>query len=183
MRMEIDTGSAVSLISDAVYKKNFQNIPLKPSSLILKTYTGEPVRTKGMIRVTVQGKGQKAELTLHVVKGNFPSLLDRSWLEEIKLDWPAVHRLCKEDTGLTTVLNRYPDMFKEELGNMKDIIVKLNIKPDSHPKFLKARPVPYAIRPKIEAELESLVKSRVLEPVSRSEWATPIVLVIKEMSQ
>lgn len=179
VRMEIDTGSAVSLISDAVYKKNLQHIPLKPSSLILKTYTGEPVRTKGVIRVSVQVKGQKAKLPLYVVKGDFPSLLGRSWLEEIKLDWPAVNRLYKEDTDLTTVLNRYPEVFKEELGNMKDITVKLNIKPDSHPKFLKARPVPYAIRPKVEAELESLVKSGVLEPVSRSEWATPIVPVIK----
>lgn len=71
-------------------------------------------------------------------------------------------------------------MFKEELGNMKDFSVKLNLKPDSRPKFLKARPVPYAIRPKVEAELENLVKSGVLDPVSQSDWATPIVPVMKK---
>lgn len=71
-------------------------------------------------------------------------------------------------------------MFKDELGKIKDITVNLNIKPGSRPKFLKAKQVPYAIKPKVEAELESLVKSGVLEPVSRCEWATPIVPVIKK---
>lgn len=62
--------------------------------------------------------------------------------------------LCRGDTSLTAVLNRHAEVFKEELGSMNDVTVKLYIKPDSTLKFLKARPVPYAIRPKVEAELE-----------------------------
>ncbi len=54
VRMEIDTGSAVSLVSETVYKEALQHIPLQPSSLILKTYTGEPVPTQGLINVTAQ---------------------------------------------------------------------------------------------------------------------------------
>ncbi|XP_058857712.1 uncharacterized protein K02A2.6-like [Acipenser ruthenus] len=60
---------------------------------------------------------------------------------------------------------------------MKDITVKLDIKPDSKPKFLKA---PYVIRPKVEVDLDALVKDGVLEPVSVSEWVTPIVPVLKK---
>ncbi|XP_029965625.1 uncharacterized protein K02A2.6-like [Salarias fasciatus] len=63
---------------------------------------------------------------------------------------------------------------------MKDIMVKLTVKPDCTPKSLKARSVPYAIKPKVEAELDRLVKSGVLEPVSTREWATPIVPVMKK---
>jgi len=44
---------------------------------------------------------------------------------------------------------------------------------------MKARPEPYAIKPKVEAELERLVELGVLEPVATSEWATAIDLVIK----
>ena len=79
--MEIDTGPAVSLVSEAVYKKTLQHLPLKLSMLILKTYTTEPVPTKGVINVTVQVNGQTAKLPLYMVEGNFPSLLGCSWLE------------------------------------------------------------------------------------------------------
>lgn len=59
-------------------------------------------------------------------------------------------------------------------------MVKLTIQPGSTPKCLKARPVPYAIQPKGEAELDRLVKTGVLEPVSTSEWVTLIAPVIKK---
>lgn len=104
-----------------------------------------------------------------MVKGNFLSQFGCSWLEEIIRDWPAIRRLCEGDTRLTTVLNKHPDVFKEELESMKGITVKLNIKPDSRPKFLKARPVSYAIRPNVEEELDSLIKNGVLEPVTQCD--------------
>lgn len=37
----------------------------------------------------------------------------------------------------------------------------LQIIPGTTPKCLKARPVPYAVKPKVEAELDRLVKSGV----------------------
>ena len=60
------------------------------------------------------------------------------------------------------------------MGSMK------YIKPDSKPKFLKARFVPYAIRSKVKFDLDPQVKNKVLEPVKVSEWATPIVQVLKK---
>ncbi|KAJ8009241.1 hypothetical protein DPEC_G00086850 [Dallia pectoralis] len=84
------------------------------------------------------------------------------------------------DTGLPALLEKHGEVFNGELGSMKNITVKLNIKPDSKPKLMKARPVPYAIRPKVEADLDALVNNKVLEPVTVSEWATPIVPVLKK---
>lgn len=160
-------------------KKSLQHLPLQPSSLILKTCTGEPVPTKGLINVTVQVNGQTAVLPLYVVKEKYPSLLGRSWLEKLTLDWAEIHMRGSGDISLSVVLNKHAEVFKEGLGSMKNITVKLNIKPGSRPTFFRARPVPYAIKPKVEAELESLIKSGVLEPVSQSNWATPIVPVMK----
>ncbi|XP_039520330.1 uncharacterized protein K02A2.6-like [Pimephales promelas] len=81
------------------------------------------------------------------------------------------------DTG---ILRKHSDVFKQELGSMKDIQVKLTVETGCQPKFLKARPLPYALKPKVEASLAELIKEGVLEPASVSKWATPIVPVLKK---
>ncbi|XP_017575179.2 uncharacterized protein K02A2.6-like [Pygocentrus nattereri] len=172
--MEIDTGATFSIVSENVYKNRLKPLSLKPANIKLKTYTGEQVPVRGVVDVTVQLNKQTAKLPLYVVKGDYPSLLGRAWLDKITLDWPAIRMMVKEETGLIYILNKHADVFKDELGNMKNISVKLDTKTDAKPKFLKARPVPYAIH------LKSLVQSGVLEPVSVSSWATPIVPVIKK---
>jgi len=47
------------------------------------------------------------------------------------------------------------------------------------PKFAKARQVPYALRPKVEAKLDKLEKADILTKVDHSEWATAILPVVK----
>ncbi|KAJ7983771.1 hypothetical protein DPEC_G00371530 [Dallia pectoralis] len=73
------------------------------------------------------------------------------------------------DTGLPALLEKHGEVFNGELGSMKNITVKLNIKPDSKPKLMKARPVPYAIRPKVEADLDALVNNKQVARSSHHE--------------
>ena len=65
------------------------------------------------------------------------------------------------------------------LGTMTNHQAKIKVKSDAQPCFNKARPVPYALRNKVEAELDKLVEQGVLIPVSHSNWAAPIVVVPK----
>ena len=55
--------------------------------------------------------------------------------------------------------------------------VKLAVDCKAKPRFLKARLVPYALQAK--AELDRLVTEKIIQPVEFSEWAAPIVLVLK----
>ena len=48
------------------------------------------------------------------------------------------------------------------------------------PKFCKARPVPYVLKSKIETELSRLEKQGVIKPIEFSQWAVPIVLIVKD---
>ena len=43
------------------------------------------------------------------------------------------------------------------------------------PKFCCARTVPYALRKKVENELDRLEKENLIQKVEHSHWATPIV--------
>ena len=53
------------------------------------------------------------------------------------------------------------------------------MKEDSKPIFCKARPVPYALKPKVDEELKRLESEGVITKVDRSDWASPIVVVPK----
>ena len=50
----------------------------------------------------------------------------------------------------------------------------------AQPHFCKARTVPYALKGKIEKELDHLVKQGVIEPICYSDWAVLIVSVLKK---
>ena len=70
-------------------------------------------------------------------------------------------------------------MFSKELGTLKDFKAKLLI--DSHTDliFCKARPVPYRICPQVDSQIDKLLSQNILEPVPFSDWAAPIVPIMK----
>ena len=75
--MQLDTGSAVSVMSEGVYLEYLRHIPLKDTSLKLRTYTGKLVKPLGFCYVTVQYQGQSKELPIYVMKNEGPTLVDR----------------------------------------------------------------------------------------------------------
>ncbi len=77
LKMELDTGSALSVISAADYQRLFSKIPLQSTSVILKTYTGEKVSPKGKLPVTVKYKENQQQLNLYVLENGGPALFGR----------------------------------------------------------------------------------------------------------
>ena len=54
------------------------------------------------------------------------------------------------------------------------------VDPGAKPRFCKARTVPYALREKVEQELDRLTKEGIIEPIQFADWAAPIVPVMKK---
>ena len=115
-----------------------------------------------------------------MVRENGPSLLGRDWLSALYIN---LQELSVLHTGgiqnLQGILDSLAELFKDELGLVKGIKVKLFASDSSKPAFFKARTVPYALRKKVEAELDRLEKDGVIEKVQFSAWAAPIVLILK----
>ena len=55
------------------------------------------------------------------------------------------------------------------MGTLKGFEAKIYVDPDVVPKFHRARSVPYALRDKVERELQRLQDEGILEPVEHAE--------------
>lgn len=73
----------------------------------------------------------------------------------------------------------FPKLFGERRGLFKRRTLKLKLKPNAHPIALKPSILPYALKNRVEKELERLVAEGHIEKIQDSEWATPIVPVMK----
>ena len=180
LEMEIDTGSAKSIIGKDTFSRFFSDKQLNKKAPVLTTYSGKELPMKGTLEVTVKHDQQTHQLELLVadVTGQ-PPILGREWLSRVKIDWTRVLHVSKTKQ-LDEVLAKHEPVFENGLGTMTQFKAKLHLKPHSSPRFMKARPVPFAVRPKVEAELERLEKDGVLEKVTYSEWGSPIVVVPKK---
>jgi len=77
------------------------------------------------------------------------------------------------------VLGKYSAVFKEGLGAFTGPAATIEVDSEATPRFCKARPLLYAMREKVEAELDRLVQEGTLDPVDYADWAAPIVAVLK----
>ena len=183
IQMEIDTGAAVSILPSSQYKKHFSSLPLSPCTLSLSTYSGERLRADGVLKVDVAINNQRSTVDLYVVDTPGPALFGRAWLEVFTLDWQGIRSVIAQTPTMKSALEdlrkRYKEVFGDQLGCLAEVKAKLCLKPGAQPKFVKARTIPLALRPKVEAEIKRMEQAGILTRVNWSDWATPVVPVVK----
>eukprot|EP00731_Ephydatia_muelleri_P013136 Em0007g446a len=180
LMMEVDTGAVASVISEETYRQLWttpRRPKLKPSDVYLRTYTGERIQVKGQITVEAKYGGSTQLLDILVVGGKGPSLMGRDWLHKLKPNLSVCYMGRKGSLSLQGLMDGHGDLFKDELGLIKGVTVKIQVDSSKPPRFFKPRPVPYALRGRVEQELERLQRDRIIEPVQFSEWAAPVILV------
>ncbi|XP_037521344.1 uncharacterized protein K02A2.6-like [Rhipicephalus sanguineus] len=177
LRMLVDTGTTISVIPKRVFENHRELWPtLEKTSLRLMCSLG-PLAVFDRVAMKVKCGSTEAESSLVVVDCDGPLLCDRSTiqafrnagmalLEEYAPDNVNVVRCDAASAKLVAV---FPENFEESFGCCKAAV----------PRFCKARPVPFALRDKVSAEIDRQVQEGVLSPVRVSEWATPIVPVVK----
>lgn len=102
---------------------------------------------------------QQAQVRLLIVKGTGPSLFGRDWLEvfifnlkSMIQEWIGVNgRIPEKALKMSTnvlqgLLVENDELFKPGLGTLKEVEVSIDIDQNASPKFVKARPVPFAMK-------------------------------------
>ena len=144
----------------------------------LKTYSGESLHLLGEIRVAFKYQTQEMQLPLVVAQGKKPVLLDCNWLEKLDLDWSTILKVSHVPAA-EDILAKYEALFEKRYGHIKVYKASIQVREGAQPLFLKARPFPYALKEKMEQELQRLEDERIICKVSQSDWVAPVVLVLK----
>ena len=168
--MEIDTGAAVSIISEQTQRNLFPTATLQPTRIKLRTYTGEPMPMLGELTVDITYQQNHFTLPLMVVEGNGPSLFGRNWLQHICLDWKSlgVATVQEVPSPIEFLLRKYEDVFQEGLATMRPFKATLCLKSDAVSRFDKPRSVPFALKEAVGRELDEMEATGVLERVTHS---------------
>lgn len=96
------------------------------------------------------------------------------------LDNQKSSNLTGVNTCIAALTQRYMAVFSKKQGTLCSMQERLTLKEGATPKFVKALSLPYALRPKVEAEPERQETAGIITPVTWSEWATPIVPIVKQ---
>ncbi|KAJ2953009.1 hypothetical protein O0L34_g7390 [Tuta absoluta] len=182
LEFEIDSGSDVCVLSEADYARSLHNVPLSPTAKRLSGYTGSNFETVGVLQVEATYGSKSRLIDLYVVRNGGPPLLGRDFISAFQWEIATTVNYVKESDSqsINSLINKFPNLFSGKLGCFNKYKIKLNLKPDSKPIFFKPRPVAFALKEKIDTELDRLLHLGILKPVEFSEYASPIVPALKK---
>lgn len=195
MRAEIDTGACASIISSSIFFRHFRNLPISKADRPYKSVTSHivPVLGKTLVEVEFNDTKRKLEVIIQQSDVETPLLIGRTWLKVLFPSWQdkfqveRAGRLVKlfreqddHNNIIETYRSRYPLVFSSNPSTIFGYKAGVTIKPNCSPIFCRAYAVPFALRPKVEAEYDKLQKEGVIFPVVSSEWASPVVIVSKK---
>ena len=166
VKMEVDTGAGVSCIPYSFYKKNLSDFKLLHTNLKLKSYGGHIITPVGEINVSMNVNGVTKIANLLVVKESQKLLLGRNMLNEfgfnVVIGSSNVNSISVKESKLElqSLLSKYSDLFKDELGTYNGEKIHLDVESNVKPIFHKPRPIPFAFKEKVKLELERLEKKR-----------------------
>ena len=188
LEMEVDSGAERSTVPLSIFRKKLASVcELQPSAISLHQYDKSPLRIAGECQVNVKINHRVIQATFVVVDvGKQLPLLGRDWMLLLQFDVVAlmdkvtqVHH-TSVDATLTEIMTEFADVFRDELGILKGIEATITVDESAPPRFHKPRHVPFALKEKVEEQLDKQVKEGELVPVAKSEWAAPIVVVHKK---
>ena len=129
------------------------------------------MKVLGRMAVNMKFRDRLVEARIMVTEYQ-QNLLERDLIGKLGVLTVNFVKVAGTDTVRAT-LDRHPKLFQEELGKLKGVQAKVNVDGDRAPGFFKPRPLPYAMRKKVEEELHRLEKGQEIEPVKYSEVLKP----------
>ncbi|XP_058445611.1 uncharacterized protein K02A2.6-like [Malaya genurostris] len=193
INMEIDCGASVSVMSKLQYESNFMN-NLSKCSKQLMVVNGSKLKIVGETNVSIELNGFKSILKLFVIDCNnvFVPLMGRPWLDVFFPKWRdlfsgnyTINRVNDQSTNnlVEEIKQKFSSVFLKDFSSpIKGFEANLVLK-NSIPIFKKAYDVPFRLKDKVLKYLEKMEKEKVITPIQTSEWASPVIIVMKKNNE
>ena len=155
--MTVDTGASKSILSEHIYKQLVKVDHQAAGKFICLTYknTGKALKLLGKVTTVVKCKSKQLELS----EGCGPNMLGRDWLSHIKIDWHEIYQVHTTDV-LSSLLDTHSVILNSDLGELKSIKVKINVKDNSTPQIFKPGDVPHILKLQVQLlPIAALAKS------------------------
>lgn len=160
MKMELETGSTISVMSEEEFKRKFRDQKFKTADIILRMLSGEHILPVSFMDVQVGGT--KQTLPLYIVEKGVSAL---------------------RPTNGSEITDNYKDVFVDEVVTVKGIkgfTAKLTLRDTCNkPKYVKARTVSFSLRSRVK-ELNRPEAEGTLTKVQHRDLATPFVPALKK---
>ena len=152
---------------------------------MLGAFEGQPIKPLGYFMTPVLREDDNSESTtlpIHVSQ-RVVNIIGRDGIVSLNIcvtptQFAATAVVNNQVDKLQEIPNIHADIFKG-LGCCITAKATLTLQEEAAPKFCEPRRFPFAIKPTVGAKLDQLEKRGVIERVSQSDWATPVVVVRK----
>ena len=185
LRLMVDSASPITFINIMTWK-DLEKPQLQSTDRVLGAFEGQPIKPLGYFLTPVlreDDTSKSATLPIYVSHRGV-NIIGRDGLVQLSIcvtptQFGTTAVVNTQVDKLQDILEIHADIFKEGLGCCNKVTATLTLQDEAMPKFCKPRRLPFAIKPTVGAELDQLEKNGVIEKVSQSYWATPIVVVRK----
>jgi transposase InsO family protein len=174
---KLDTGAAVSVLSDQTPWLRGHLHKLKDTTQVLRGPGGTRLPVLGTFKATLRHRAQETTEPVYVIRNQQSSLLSKNACVNLGL----IKRMEVNEIGqkLPNFKEEFPKLFTG-LGKLKSSY-RIQLKDDAKPLCLYTpRKIPHPLRQKVKTQIESMVKSGVISPVTEpTDWCSGMVAVPK----
>lgn len=177
---QLDTGASCSCISEQLYYDHFKDLKLNFCNKFIYLYNGDKINPIGLLEVDVKYKNIVSKIILNVIRNGGPPILGRDFLQNFEISLEQIFSLDKKIMD-NDIKSKFEKLFSPGCGTFNKGTVSLKLINDNvEAKFFRPRVLPFAMREKVECEINRLLEEKIIYPINFSRWATPIVPVLKK---
>ncbi|MES9973307.1 MAG: reverse transcriptase domain-containing protein, partial [Candidatus Thiodiazotropha sp.] len=177
IKFQLDSGASINIMP----RRLATDMKIEATPGVLKMWNGSSTRPLGKATATIRNPqdNQSRRITFMIVKEDLPPILGLDAIQQFEFVTVNHDRFIHACNLTDKLVDSYPCVFNGGLGKFEgEAHLMLN---DRAPVALPARRVPFALRERLQAELERLCKLDVLKKVEKpTDWVSQIAVVTKK---